>query len=459
LLVGRAVSRLARAAGRGRAAGLPAVSSFQGIYVGVFEKGPFFFGRCPLTRTRGGPPLERRFFFWLFAVGVVPALIVLLFSWWIGAGSLGWLGGLGAWEPVAESGRELFDALAPAAASDTALAGAAERHRTALTLSLTHAQRWAYLGARLQAALPMLFIAVVVLLAALCLVVARKLARGFSRPIRELVDWSGRLGREEPLPAQVPGEAVEPHEIATLRTALRETSVALADASRRRLEAERLRAWAELARRVAHEMKNPLAPLRLAAHRIGRVAGSDAAVAESLEIIGAESARLETLASEFGALGKPPAGIPTAVDVHELCALLLRSDVPPPIETSLTGGSEVITGHYDALLRAFRNVLRNAVDAVSGRAQPRIDVSVTRRGEHVVVAFADNGIGVAAELLERIFDPDVTLKRGGTGLGLAIVRQAVAVHGGSVVARPRAEGGAEFVIELPVSGHSPGHFR
>jgi signal transduction histidine kinase len=414
------------------------------------EKGPSL-SETEVSRPGRRMPLERRLFLWLFAVGAVPAVVILLLAWALSAGSLGWLGGLGAWDPLAASGRELLEAVGPAAATDPAVAEAADRHRDALGVSLVQAQRWSYIGARLRAALPWLFIGNVVAIGLLAFWVARLLARGFSRPIRELVDWSERLGRDEPLPAAGPAEAKDPAEIVALRGALREAAVALRQARRRDLEAERLRAWGELARRVAHEMKNPLTPLRLAAHRLARIAAADERVVEPLDVITAESARLEALAAEFGALGRPPAGAPSDVDLRELCERLLESDVPAGIARTLEveGAEPIVHGHYDSLLRALRNVIGNAVEAVSGRAGAAIDVAIVVRGEAVSITIGDNGIGVPPAMLERIFDPDVTLKRAGTGLGLAIVRQAVSAHGGRVAARARADGGAEFVMEIP----------
>jgi signal transduction histidine kinase len=112
----------------------------------------------------------------------------------------------------------------------------------------------------------------------------------------------------------------------------------------------------------------------------------------------------------------------------------------------------LVRAHYDALQRAFRNLIRNAVEALVPERPPLIDVAVLHGDAGIRIIIGDNGCGIPAERVERIFEPDFTLKAGGTGLGLAVVRQAVAAHGGTVYARARMDGGAEFIIDLPVRG-------
>jgi signal transduction histidine kinase len=259
------------------------------------------------------------------------------------------------------------------------------------------------------------------------------------------------MARGEPLPAAAPGTRRTVSEVGALQTALRSAATQITSAQARALETERVRAWGEMARRIAHEMKNPLTPLRLAVHRLARSGAPD--LDEPLEVITEEIARLDELAKQFGLLGRPSSGPRSDIDVRELVAELLASDIPPSIETTLECDDvPLVHAHYDALQRAVRNLLRNAVEAIhTAGGNGRIDVAIRRiPGDAISISIRDNGGGIPPEQLERIFDPDYTLKAGGTGLGLALVRQAVAAHEGTVTAR-NEDGGAVFDIHLPVS--------
>lgn len=402
-----------------------------------------------VTRKR---TFERRLFGWLLVLSVLPALVVLAGSLVVGARSLSLVGTLGPWERVAESGRALIDAAATVPA-DSALAAAARRHRDDLSNSLVQANRWRFLEERLVASAPVLVGFVIVLLVLAALLVSRRLAREMASPLNDLVEWAGRLGRGEALPSGTGnGRRTEPAEIEVLRGALRHASSEIETARRLDLEAARTRAWGEMARRVAHEMKNPLTPLQLAAHRISRHAPEDPVLLDAATVIREETGRLDELARGFAALGRPAPGPLSEVDLEELLASLLETDVPDPIRHSVTAGTGTcsVSGHYEALQRAFRNLVRNAVEAVAEGAGSRIEVEITDEGEGVRVALRDDGPGIPDELTETIFEPDRTLKAGGTGLGLAIVRQVTAAHGGAVSGRNRRDGrGAEFIVTLP----------
>jgi nitrogen fixation/metabolism regulation signal transduction histidine kinase len=406
--------------------------------------------------------LERRLFGWLLLLTLVPVLTLLAAGYFVGARSLQWVGTLGPWDRVAESGRLLVEAAGPAAAVDPELARALDAHRVELSNSVMLSRRWAFLGEQLARALPWAAATLALVLALIALSVGRRLAKQLARPIKELAGWAGAMARGEPLPAARATEAGEVREVRALRAALRESAQQIAQARKRALEAERVRAWGEMARRVAHEMKNPLTPLRLAAHRLARHPDAGGTLREPVEVIGEEVARLDELARQFAVLGRPSAGPASDVDLYELLERLLESDVPPGLAADLRTAPDVplIRAHYDALQRAFRNLIRNAVeamtatDATAGRSH-ELAVAVELVGAGVRVTIADTGCGFPADHVERLFEPDYTLKAGGTGLGLAVVRQAVAAHGGTVRARLRAGGGAEFIVELPLTA-APG---
>jgi signal transduction histidine kinase len=394
--------------------------------------------------------LERKLFGWLLILAVVPALLVLGGALGIGSMSLGWFGTLGAWTEVGESGQTLLAAI-ETDSSSAAVAAAAERHRANLSESVGFANRWQYLGSRLTAAAPFVVGFVALSLAGIAALVARRLARELAKPIEELTAWAPGMATGEALPAEGAAEQRDVAEVRALRTAMRAAALEIGAAKQRAVETERTRVWGEMARRVAHEMKNPLTPLRLAARRLRAGAANDAAVEDIVTVIDEETSRLDDLAKSFALLGRPPTGPATEVDLCELFERLLENDVPGNIESSLQSpDSCIVVGHYDPLLRTFRNLLRNAVEAVQAAVREgRIEVRVVSLGEEVEVVVADNGIGIPAGAEEVIFEPDRTWKAGGTGLGLAVVQQVIASHGGTVRARSRPNGGTEFVVQLP----------
>lgn len=396
--------------------------------------------------------LERRLFLWLMLVALIPSLSVLAIASWAGREASGWVGATGSWTRVAESGRVLIEQ-AERQPSDAGLLEAARDHRNQLSISLTQARRSEFVGTRLRTLFPLFFVGLALFGALIALAVARHVARQVSRPAREIVGWTHLIANEEPLPAPTPREESEVKELRRLRAALRQASEDLQRARARALEAERVKSWGEMARRVAHEMKNPLTPLRLAAHRLQRWQGSSE-LSDSLGVIAEETARLEELAASFAMLGRPSEGPRSAVDVRELMERLVATDVPSDIEVGVETKSptQLVLGDYNALLQAFRNVLRNAVEAVEvNGSSRRIDVQIAQASPGTIrISIADSGPGLSLDSVHRLFEPDYTSKARGTGLGLAVARQTFRAHGGEIAAHNSHAGGAEFTVELPV---------
>jgi signal transduction histidine kinase len=213
------------------------------------------------------------------------------------------------------------------------------------------------------------------------------------------------------------------------------------------IEAERLRAFRETARRVAHEMRNPLTPMRLAVAQLARTGGGEHR--EAIEVLASESDRLEQLAREFTEFGRLPEGPAAPVDFTELLAELARTSLPTTMEARLhlDPATPVLSGHYDPLRRAFSNILRNAAEACDGRGELEIIVAPSEGGG-VRIEISDHGPGVPDGMADRIFDPYYTGKAGGTGLGLALVKQTIEMHGGSISVLQTPGGGATFKILL-----------
>jgi signal transduction histidine kinase len=270
------------------------------------------------------------------------------------------------------------------------------------------------------------------------------LSRQLSRPIEELIGWTVHIRRMEPLPPDRSRRGAP--EFASLRTALREMATAIERGRAQEIEAERLRAFRETARRVAHEMRNPLTPIRLAVAQLARAPSP--ATREAIEVLRAESDRLEQLAREFTEFGRLPEGPAATVDLCELLEELVRTSVPPTMTTRLALDPETPTleGHYDPLRRAFSNIVRNAVEACGGEGELEIFAAPVADGARVTIR--DHGPGIPPELEDRIFDPYCTGKEGGTGLGLALARQTIELHQGTIAVERTRGGGATFVVRL-----------
>jgi len=394
-------------------------------------------------------PFRQRIFFILVALTAAPTALAVV-GWALAVRTVAPSAGARvALEEVAASARQLIEQM------DTTRLTARERvafrqHLEQLSNSVTLARRAEtylryYAGG---------FAGVVVVLGAFAVFagvrMAGHLSRQLSRPIDELVGWTRLIRRRMPLPAGPPTRGAP--EFEALRQALRELATALDAAREKELEAERLRAFREVARRVAHEIKNPLTAMRIGVDQLRRSGGqADGPMAMAVEVLGAETERLERLAKEFAEFGRLPEGPKSEVDLVDLLVDLGKSAVPPGVEVSVRANGErcTILGQYDPLRRAFANLLRNAAEAMGGRGP--IDVGVDRDGEGVVVTIADHGPGIPEDLRQRVFEPYFTTKRDGTGLGLALVRQTVETHHGTITVSETPGGGATFSIVLSTS--------
>jgi len=293
------------------------------------------------------------------------------------------------------------------------------------------------------------FAIVVLVLGALVIFASVRLAghlsRQLSRPIDELVGWTRLIRQREPLPASAPERGAP--EFESLRQALRELAGALVAARDRELEAERLRAFREVARRVAHEIKNPLTSMRIALDQLQKTTPPSMAV----EVMTAETDRLERLAREFADFGRLPEGPQSEVDLKELLDDLARSGVPDGVRCTVAanGAPTTLIGHYDPLRRAFANLLRNAAEAMQGGGT--IDVTLRGDARGLVVQIADHGPGISADVQQRVFEPYFTTKADGTGLGLALVRQTVEAHRGTISVSQTPGGGATFNLVFAIA--------
>ncbi len=229
------------------------------------------------------------------------------------------------------------------------------------------------------------------------------------------------------------------------------------------IAAQRATAWGEVARRLAHEIKNPLTPIQLSAERLKvklepKLAAADAKVLErATDTIVRQVAAMKSMVDDFSAYARMPAPVLAALDLNALVAevLALYEHSPDAIVTHLEPGLPAVQGDPTQLRQVIHNLLQNAEDALAGRSEPRIEVRTELTGVHVRLSVSDNGGGFAESVMKRAFEPYVTSKPKGTGLGLAIVKKIIDEHHGTIMIENRAAGeeraGAAVTIALPLA--------
>ena len=393
-----------------------------------------------------------RLFLILLGFALVPT-IVLTAAWEMTVvRALPLLGTAPAMERIAETGSRALAATrsAPLTADQRALL---DEHRRALDEGLLRGRQMEFLMTRRAPVLAaLLALAATLLMGLVASRVAGHLSRNLSRPLSELVGWTAMIGRGESLPEGPPRKGAP--EFVVLRNRMREMADELHLGRTRALEAERTTALREAARQVAHEIKNPLTPIRFAIARLRRDAPES--LRDTIDVLETESQRLDEMARSFAQFGRLPEGPQAPVDLAELVRACTRSAVPEETPVAITVDEDVpmVPGHAEALGRALTNVLLNAVEA--GPPESPIAVAVRRApataGHRAMVEIVvrDAGVGIPASKLERIWEPYVTHKAGGTGLGLAIVRQTLHAHGGTTAVESTPGQGTTITLGLPI---------
>jgi nitrogen fixation/metabolism regulation signal transduction histidine kinase len=253
-------------------------------------------------------------------------------------------------------------------------------------------------------------------------------------------------------------------EIAALTGAFNEMVREVREGRDRIVYLEKISGWQEVARRLAHEIKNPLTPIQLAFQELEarwRRAPGDEAFGKLLgdagEIVREEVGTLQRLVADFSAFARLPESAPEPADLGEFVEEFVRTSPQLAEQATL----EVVRmgpcpTRIDRVLmrRVLANLVSNAVEA-SRPARASVHLGVARTRTRALLTVADDGPGIDAELRERIFDPYFTTKQEGTGLGLAIVKKIVLQHGGDIEAGARPGGGASLCISLPLETGEP----
>ncbi len=233
------------------------------------------------------------------------------------------------------------------------------------------------------------------------------------------------------------------------------------------LKAQKQAAWREVARRVAHEIKNPLTPIALSAERIRRHLERDIPAGASPEVlqncaetITTSVETLRTLVDEFSTLARFPSAQPRPTDINSIVETTLAmfngrlEDIH--VRTLLAPELPHVMADPEAIKRALANLVDNAAEAMQGSMVREIQISTTLVGSRdaIELSVADSGHGVTQELKERLFLPYFSTKKRGTGLGLAIVSRIIEDHRGSIRVEENKPVGTRFVIELPLAPES-----
>jgi two-component system nitrogen regulation sensor histidine kinase NtrY len=302
-----------------------------------------------------------------------------------------------------------------------------------------------------------------ILLAILC---SLWIAARVSRPIEQLAAAAGRVAAGD---WETRVNAGGRDEIGALARSFNHMTGQLVSQRERLVQTERVAAWRELARRLAHELKNPLFPLQLTVENLVRSrelppAEFDEVFRESTATLGMEIANLKTIIgrfSDFSKMPKPQLERIDARDAVERVRALYETTGARIGEGTATGEKDatihfkielapdplLIDADPELLHRALSNLVLNAMDAMPDGGT--LTLSARAKGEQVEIRIADTGVGLTPEECERLFTPYYTTKEHGTGLGLAIVQSVVADHAGTIAVESPQSGGSAFVITLP----------
>lgn len=295
----------------------------------------------------------------------------------------------------------------------------------------------------------------------LALLLAILFTRNLSRPLSDLADEAGKVARGEARPVRVRGGG----EIAELGSAFDKMLEDLG-ATRRRLAATtRVAAWREVARRVAHEVKNPLAPIRAAVETLRRLRARedpafDGYFDEATRTVLDEVKRINDIVTEFTRFARLPPPKPTELDLGAVARDVVKLHEAGAGKIALrvdAARAPKVMADRDQIVQVLTNLVQNAIDALrgAGREEGSVMVVIAPLGkDRVAIGVRDDGPGVSPEMIPRLFEPYATSKAHGTGLGLAIAQRIAVEHGGELSYVPHPKG-AEFRMVLPIEGPPP----
>ncbi len=303
------------------------------------------------------------------------------------------------------------------------------------------------------------FIIVYGIILLLALLLAFLMAERMASPLRRVTEAAGAVAAGD---WQVQLKRETGGEIGRLIDSFNLMVNRLDSQQRRLLDMEKIVGWREMARHLAHEIKNPLLPIRLAVQEMrDQYKGEDDTyrdfLGESTRVVEDELGHLQRLVKEFSMFAKMPGLSPTTGSLERLISDLAK--LYPQVETGISVDPAIPEFRFDSdqMRRVFVNLFDNSRSASPEGMETKITIDIKRRSDDAVIVFSDNGPGIPADDISRIFEPYFTTRRTGTGLGLALVKSIILMHRGTIDVESPAGGGAVFTITLPLGGlDSPG---
>lgn len=304
-----------------------------------------------------------------------------------------------------------------------------------------------------------LLASVYVFLMLIAYAVSYTLSNSITSPLKLIADKIQRLKLEDKNePLEYTEQAGD--EISALIEEYNRMVDKLEESKARLIRLERESAWREMARQVAHDIKNPLTTIKLSMQQLERLSSDPVqaaaylkkAIARLIEQIDS-LAQIATEFSLFANLDIRQKHDMVLNDVVESVYDLFTEDRNVEMSIELPAERFHIRGDKSHLIRVFNNLVINAIQAIPAERKGRIALSITRRGNYSVVCIRDNGGGIPPEIQKRVFEPNFTTKSSGSGLGLAICKRIIEAHDGNIYFETRPGEGTDFYVELPITAH------
>ncbi len=284
----------------------------------------------------------------------------------------------------------------------------------------------------------------------LACVIGIRIGFGITRPLHALLKGTREMARDN-LQYRIPNNRDD--EIGVLIESFNQMAQDLVENRRKRVEAEQIAAWREIARRLAHEIKNPLTPIQLAVQQMrDKYAGDDPEyqrfVTDCTEIVTEEVTTLRSLVEEFANFARMPSLSLAPSDLNKSVRRVVRLYPDARIHLDLADDQPLLELDSEQMRRVLINLIENGIDASGKNGQ--ITIRTHGDGETSILSVIDSGPGVPIADRARIFQPYISTKESGMGLGLAVVRNIVEDHGGHISVTDAPTGGAQFDLQLPI---------